>query len=178
MSTSQVVDTAELDPAVGVVKLPRPAPCLGLGRLSRSRKFLRYWRPPEGMAEVLGRDIKKVPTLQGTSGGDPLFYEASTRTRVSFEEAGKVLSAEVINMAALRPVASDKGESLAQYRADPSSHGCQRYCDTPPPFGSTQPAGSQHLDRVSAHQRLATESTPTQLKLCWTYIPCNKNWET
>ena len=63
-----------------------------------------------GMAEVLGRDIKKVPALRGRV-IVTLFYEASTRTRVSFEEAGKVLSADVINMSASGSSA-DKGESL------------------------------------------------------------------
>ena len=62
------------------------------------------------MAEVLGRDIKKVPALRGKV-IVTMFYEASTRTRVSFEEAGKVLSADVINMSASGS-SVDKGESL------------------------------------------------------------------
>ena len=63
-----------------------------------------------GMAEVLSRDIKKVPALRGRV-IVTLFYEPSTRTRISFEEAGKVLSADVINMSASGSSA-DKGESL------------------------------------------------------------------
>ncbi len=47
----------------------------------------------EAMKEVLRRDIKKVPPLRGKV-VMTLFLEASTRTRISFEEAGKVLSAE------------------------------------------------------------------------------------
>ncbi|PKB71653.1 MAG: aspartate carbamoyltransferase [SAR202 cluster bacterium Io17-Chloro-G6] len=62
------------------------------------------------MKEVLGRDIKKVPALRGKV-IVTLFYEASTRTRMSFEEAGKVLSADVINMSASGSSA-EKGESL------------------------------------------------------------------
>jgi aspartate carbamoyltransferase catalytic subunit len=62
------------------------------------------------MKEVLGRDIKKVPALRGKV-VVTLFYEASTRTRVSFEEAGKVLSADVINMSASGS-STEKGESL------------------------------------------------------------------
>ena len=42
------------------------------------------------MRDILDRDIKKAPTLRGRL-VVTLFYEASTRTRVSFEEAGKVL---------------------------------------------------------------------------------------
>jgi aspartate carbamoyltransferase catalytic subunit len=62
------------------------------------------------MKEVLGRDIKKVPTLRGRV-VVTLFYEASTRTRLSFEEAGKVLSAEVMNVSASGS-SIEKGESL------------------------------------------------------------------
>ena len=64
----------------------------------------------EAMQEVLARDIKKVPTLRGRV-IVTLFYEASTRTRISFEEAGKILSADVINMSAAAS-SVEKGESL------------------------------------------------------------------
>lgn len=64
----------------------------------------------EAMQEVLSRDIKKVPTLRGRV-IVTLFYEASTRTRISFEEAGKILSADVINMSAAASSVA-KGESL------------------------------------------------------------------
>jgi aspartate carbamoyltransferase catalytic subunit len=47
--------------------------------------------------DVSERDIKKVPTLRGKTVIN-LFYEASTRTRTSFELAGKRLSADVINV--------------------------------------------------------------------------------
>ena len=64
----------------------------------------------DAMLEVLNRDIKKVPTLRGRV-IVTLFYEASTRTRISFEEAGKILSADVINMSATAS-SVEKGESL------------------------------------------------------------------
>ena len=51
------------------------------------------------MLDVLSRDIKKVPILRGKT-IITLFYESSTRTRVSFEQAGKILSADVINISA------------------------------------------------------------------------------
>jgi aspartate carbamoyltransferase catalytic subunit len=51
----------------------------------------------ESMKEVSERDIKKVPTLRGKTIIN-LFYEPSTRTRTSFEIAGKRLSADVINI--------------------------------------------------------------------------------
>ena len=46
----------------------------------------------ESMREINSRDIKKVPTLRGKTIIN-LFYESSTRTRTSFEIAGKRLSA-------------------------------------------------------------------------------------
>ena len=64
----------------------------------------------ESMREVLHRDIKKVPTLRGKT-IMTMFYEPSTRTRVSFEQAGKILSADVINVSASSS-SVEKGESL------------------------------------------------------------------
>src|ERR687887_2745881 len=62
------------------------------------------------LEEIATREIKKVPTLRGKTVVN-LFYEASTRTRTSFEIAGKWLSADVINFSASASSAS-KGESL------------------------------------------------------------------
>jgi aspartate carbamoyltransferase catalytic subunit len=67
-------------------------------------------RTTEAMKEVLARPIAKVPALRGTN-VTILFYEASTRTRVSFEVAAKNLSADVVNIAAASSSVS-KGESL------------------------------------------------------------------
>ena len=64
----------------------------------------------EAMREVLDRDIKKVPSLRGKV-VLTLFLEPSTRTRVSFEQAGKILSADVINVSASAS-SVEKGESL------------------------------------------------------------------
>jgi aspartate carbamoyltransferase catalytic subunit len=64
----------------------------------------------EGMLELLGRDVKKAPALRGKT-IITAFFENSTRTRVSFEQAGKVLSADVINVTASASSVS-KGESL------------------------------------------------------------------
>ena len=64
----------------------------------------------ERMKEVLQRDIKKVPALRGKT-VVTMFYEASTRTRVSFEQAGKILSADVINVSGSGS-SVEKGESL------------------------------------------------------------------
>jgi aspartate carbamoyltransferase catalytic subunit len=64
----------------------------------------------ESMKEVSTRDIKKVPTLRGKTVIN-LFYEPSTRTRTSFEIAGKRLSADVINISAASS-STAKGETL------------------------------------------------------------------
>ncbi|MHB1130834.1 MAG: aspartate carbamoyltransferase catalytic subunit [Chloroflexota bacterium] len=62
------------------------------------------------MKEVLSRPIKRVPALRGKTVVN-LFYEASTRTRVSFELAAKNLSADVVNVATSTSSVV-KGESL------------------------------------------------------------------
>ncbi|HKW94079.1 MAG TPA: aspartate carbamoyltransferase catalytic subunit [Methylomirabilota bacterium] len=62
------------------------------------------------MKEIAAREIKKVPTLRGKTIVN-LFYESSTRTRTSFEIAGKWLSADVINFSA-GGSSAEKGESL------------------------------------------------------------------
>jgi len=64
----------------------------------------------EEMASVAGREVKKLPTLRGRTVVN-LFYEDSTRTRISFEAAAKRLSADVINFSAKGSSVS-KGESL------------------------------------------------------------------
>ncbi|HEY7528341.1 MAG TPA: aspartate carbamoyltransferase catalytic subunit [Candidatus Deferrimicrobiaceae bacterium] len=62
------------------------------------------------MEEVLTRDIKKVPALRGKTTVN-LFFEASTRTRTSFEIAGKRLSADVVNFSSATSSVT-KGETL------------------------------------------------------------------
>ena len=60
--------------------------------------------------EVLDRPIKKVPTLQGKTVVN-LFYEPSTRTRISFELAQKRLSADTVNFA-IASSSAKKGETF------------------------------------------------------------------
>jgi aspartate carbamoyltransferase catalytic subunit len=64
----------------------------------------------EDMAAVQEREVKKLPTLRGRTVVN-LFFEDSTRTRISFEAAAKRLSADVINFSAKGSSVS-KGESL------------------------------------------------------------------
>jgi aspartate carbamoyltransferase catalytic subunit len=64
----------------------------------------------QALREVLDRPIKKVPTLRGKTVVN-LFYEASTRTRASFEIAEKVLSADSLTIATSTS-SVQKGETL------------------------------------------------------------------
>src|SRR3984893_286193 len=59
---------------------------------------------------LMGREVRKLPTLRGRT-VITMFYENSTRTRVSFEVAGKWMSADVINVSAVGSSVG-KGESL------------------------------------------------------------------
>ena len=71
---------------------------------------LRILDVAEDMADTQRREIKKLPTLRGKTVVN-LFFEDSTRTRISFEAAAKRLSADVINFSAKGSSVS-KGESL------------------------------------------------------------------
>src|SRR5829696_6330456 len=62
------------------------------------------------LARLSDRPVKKLPTLRGRTVVN-LFFEDSTRTRISFEAAAKRLSADVINFSAKGSSVS-KGESL------------------------------------------------------------------
>ncbi|UQT38624.1 hypothetical protein M5E89_08840 [Acidaminococcus intestini] len=70
------------------------------------------------MKKILKRDIKKVPSLRGKSIVN-LFYENSTRTRSSFELAGKYLGADVINIST--GTSSVKKGSASRIRCSPCS---------------------------------------------------------
>lgn len=65
----------------------------------------------ENMREINDREIKKVPTLRGKTVVN-LFFEASTRTRTSFEIAAKRLSADTVNITASSSSVT-KGETLS-----------------------------------------------------------------
>jgi len=82
---------------------------LGLEELSREELEL-ILSTAGSFKEVSSREIKKVPALRGKTVVN-LFYEPSTRTRVSFEVAAKRLSADVINIAT-ETSSVKKGETL------------------------------------------------------------------
>ena len=82
---------------------------LSTGDLSRD-DALRILDTADELLAVAQRPIKKLPTLRGRTVVN-LFFEDSTRTRISFEAAAKRLSADVINFSAKGSSVS-KGESL------------------------------------------------------------------
>src|SRR5437879_2044907 len=82
---------------------------LGIENLSCD-EILEILDTAESLQEISSRPIKKVPTLRGKTVIN-LFFEASTRTRTSFEIAGKRLSADVVNVSASTSSVS-KGETL------------------------------------------------------------------
>ena len=83
--------------------------CIALEDFSRE-ELLLVLDLAVSMKEVLLRPIKKVPSLRGKSVVN-LFFEASTRTRSSFEIAAKVLSADALNWTSASSSVT-KGETL------------------------------------------------------------------
>ncbi|MBP7448419.1 MAG: aspartate carbamoyltransferase catalytic subunit [Flavobacteriales bacterium] len=82
---------------------------LGISDLSPADIELIF-RTADGFKEVINRPIKKVPSLRDITIAN-LFFESSTRTRVSFELAERRLSADVVNFASSGSSVS-KGETL------------------------------------------------------------------
>src|SRR5437870_7629105 len=82
---------------------------LSINQLDR-QDVVRILDTAESFREVGTRVVKKVPALRGRTVVN-LFYEDSTRTRISFELAAKRLSADVINFTAAGSSVA-KGESL------------------------------------------------------------------
>src|SRR5881398_2530419 len=83
---------------------------LSAGDLSRDEALAILDDADRFSQALLGREVKKLPTLPGRT-IITMFYENSTRTRVSFEVAGKWMSADVINVSAAGSSVG-KGESL------------------------------------------------------------------
>jgi aspartate carbamoyltransferase catalytic subunit len=82
---------------------------LGLERTS-AEDILTILDTAKSFREVLDRPIKRLPTLQGKTVVN-LFYEPSTRTRISFELAEKRMSADIVNFSASTSSVK-KGETL------------------------------------------------------------------
>jgi aspartate carbamoyltransferase catalytic subunit len=83
---------------------------LAAGDLSRDQAVAILDDADRFAQALVGREVRKLPTLRGRT-IITMFYENSTRTRVSFEVAGKWMSADVINVSAAGSSVG-KGESL------------------------------------------------------------------
>src|SRR5262249_21143293 len=109
----------ERRPVSGVGLQERPASIRPVWHGRRNVLDLDDWEPGEvvqvldtaaSMKEILARPVKKLPTLRGKT-IVTAFYESSTRTRISFEVAAKILGADAVNMTASASSVT-KGESL------------------------------------------------------------------
>jgi aspartate carbamoyltransferase catalytic subunit len=125
----------------------------------------------DAMKEVLSRPIKKVPALRGKT-VLTLFYENSTRTRLSFELAAKSLSAEVSNLSA--SVSSvTKGESLIDTFLTLESLGADIVILRHPQSGAPNLA-SKHVKGSVINAGDGWHAHPTQALLDMYTIKCHK----
>src|SRR5699024_395042 len=83
---------------------------LSIGDLTRESATGLLDEADRFKSALLGREVRKLPTLRGRT-VMTVFYENSTRTRASFEVAGKWMSADVVNVSA-GASSVKKGESL------------------------------------------------------------------
>ena len=116
----------------------------------------------KSMKEIIKRDIKKVPTLRGRAVIN-LFYENSTRTRSSFELAGKYMGADVINISASASSVA-KGETLKDTAKTIDSMGADVVIMRHPSSGSHHILGQAIKARV-INAGDGTHEHPTQALL-------------
>ena len=141
----RMMESTALPSSLGLVEQPARRHVLDLDDFSRE-EISAVLDNSSAMAEVLRREVKKAPALRGRV-IVALFYEPSTRTRISFEEAGKVLSADVINMSASGSSVG-KGESLLDTGLTLQAMGADLLVIRHPHSGAPYFL-AQHLDRVS-----------------------------
>ena len=118
----------------------------------------------EDMADTQQREVKKLPTLRGKTVVN-LFFEDSTRTRISFEAAAKRLSADVINFSAKGSSVS-KGESLKDTAQTLQAMGADAVVIRHPASGAPQTlATSGWIDAGILNAGDGTHEHPTQALL-------------
>src|SRR5690554_3943748 len=114
------------------------------------------------MAQVMQRTIKKVPALQGFTVG-LLFFEDSTRTRLSFDRAARAQSADVVTFSAGGSSLS-KGESLRDTIETIDAMQADLYVIRHPAAGATQQI-SQWTDAAIVNAGDGRRAHPTQALL-------------
>ncbi|OZF02103.1 aspartate carbamoyltransferase [Rhodococcus sp. 15-2388-1-1a] len=107
---------------------------------------------------LLGREVKKLPTLRGRT-IMTVFFENSTRTRVSFEVAGKWMSADVINVSASSSSVS-KGESLRDTAMTLRAAGADALIVRHPASGAAHQIAQWTADQGAGLDGRSTGSTP------------------
>ncbi len=116
---------------------------------------------------LLGREVKKLPTLRGRT-VITMFYENSTRTRVSFEVAGKWMSADVINVSASGSSVA-KGESLRDTALTLRAAGADALIIRHPASGAAQQLAAWTVDERGGPSVInagdGTHEHPTQALL-------------
>ena len=105
----------------------------------------------EDMADTQQREVKKLPTLRGKTVVN-LFFEDSTRTRISFEAAAKRLSADVINFSAKGSSVS-KGESLQDTAQTLQAMGADAVVIRHGASGAPRTLADERLDHRRRRQR-------------------------
>ncbi|WP_378146525.1 aspartate carbamoyltransferase catalytic subunit [Cnuibacter sp. UC19_7] len=131
--------------------------------LSRD-EAIRILDVAEDMADVQTREVKRLPTLRGRTVVN-LFFEDSTRTRISFEAAAKRLSADVINFSAKGSSVS-KGEGLKDTAQTLGAMGAEAVVIRHPASGAPQVlAQSDWIDAPIVNAGDGTHEHPTQALL-------------
>ena len=116
----------------------------------------------EAMHDVQRREVKKLPTLRGRTVVN-MFFEDSTRTRSSFELAGKWLSADVINISG-KGSSTSKGESLRDTVRTVAAMGVDGFVIRHSASGAAQQV-SGWVDAVVINAGDGTHEHPTQALL-------------
>lgn len=116
----------------------------------------------ESMHDVQRREVKKLPTLRGRTVVN-MFFEDSTRTRSSFELAGKWLSADVINISG-KGSSTSKGESLRDTVRTVAAMGVDGFVIRHSASGAVHQV-SEWVDAVVINAGDGTHEHPTQALL-------------
>jgi aspartate carbamoyltransferase catalytic subunit len=116
----------------------------------------------ETMHDVQRREVKKLPTLRGRTVVN-MFFEDSTRTRSSFELAGKWLSADVINISG-KGSSTSKGESLRDTVRTVAAMGVDGFVIRHSASGAAHQV-SEWVDAVVINAGDGTHEHPTQALL-------------
>jgi aspartate carbamoyltransferase catalytic subunit len=110
--------------------------------------------------EILNRPVKKVPTLRGRSVAN-IFFEASTRTRVSFEHAAKIMSADTYSLTA-QASSVTKGETLKDTMLNLSAMGIDAFVIRHPHSGAAHLAAQYLPDKSVINAGDGAHEHPTQ----------------